>query len=396
VLFRSATAFSTQIASADVSGNSVLASNTSFATSGGATAFSTQTAVKVNGFDVATNTTAAFANGSASFNSQVVGEGGGAANISGVVSLEGKSAATTIALTGPLGNALLANLTGSLGTNTLSGTISGAGAYDGLFGSSVAGGVITGSVTLGSEAAYPSTSTSVYLTNLDGSASQTSYVTNTSGSTVGQSMNLGATGNASVLTGVTAGLSSAGSSAATDGSGNFSTYTGVKDLLTNSFAGTASYLTSSGSSGAYISGGRNNGAMYFDSNGVTVGKVDGSGNIVNTSQIHGVAAGTAQTDAVNVSQLNNMSSNFNSQLNGLKAGVASTVAMANIPQVDQGKRFAIGAGLGHYDGASALSVGGSIRVNENAVIKGSLAHSFNTSGPAETSTAVGVGAAYSW
>ena len=129
--------------------------------------------------------------------------------------------------------------------------------------------------------------------------------------------------------------------------------------------------------------------MYLDSNGVTVGRVDGQGNRVGNSQIHGVAAGTAQTDAVNVSQLNQ-------GLNGLKAGVASTVAMANIPQVDQGKRFAIGAGLGHYDGASALSVGGSIRVNENAVIKGSIAHSFNTSGPAETSTAVGVGAAYSW
>ena len=70
--------------------------------------------------------------------------------------------------------------------------------------------------------------------------------------------------------------------------------------------------------------------------------------------------------------------------------------MANIPQVDPGKRFALGMGLGHYSGASALSVGGSIRVNENAVIKGSLGHSFNTSGPAETSTAVGVGAAYSW
>jgi len=335
-------------------------------------------------------------NSAYSLNSQIVDPNGYAANISGVVNTDGGSAATTIALTGPEGNALLANLTGSLGTNTLSGTISGAGAYDGLFGSNVAGGVITGSVTLGSATANPSASTSVYLTNLDGSASQTSFVTNTSDSTVGQSMNLDATGNASVLTGVTAGLSSAGSSAATDGSGNFSTYTGVKDYANNSFAGTASYLTSSGSSGAYISGGRNNGAMYFDSNGVTVGRVDGSGNIVNTSQIHGVAAGTAQTDAVNVSQLNNMSSNFNSQLNGLRAGVASTVAMANIPQVDQGKRFAIGAGLGHYDGASALSVGGSIRVNENAVIKGSLAHSFNTSGPAETSTAVGVGAAYSW
>ena len=119
-----------------------------------------------------------------------------------------------------------------------------------------------------------------------------------------------------------------------------------------------------------------NGATFSNGNGIPV-------------QVHGVAGGTAPTDAVNVSQLNQ-------GLNGLKAGVASTVAMANIPQVDQGKRFAVGMGIGHYDGASALSVGGSIRVNENAVIKGSLGHSFNTSGSADTSTAIGVGAAYSW
>ena len=129
--------------------------------------------------------------------------------------------------------------------------------------------------------------------------------------------------------------------------------------------------------------------MYLDSNGVTVGRVDGQGNRVSNSQIHGVAAGTADTDAVNVSQLNQ-------GLNGLKGGIASTVAMANIPQVDPGKRFALGMGLGNYSGASALSVGGSIRINENAVIKGSVGHSFNTSGSADTSTAVGVGAAISW
>ena len=72
--------------------------------------------------------------------------------------------------------------------------------------------------------------------------------------------------------------------------------------------------------------------------------------------------------------------------------------MANIPQVEPGKRFALGMGLGHYSGASALSVGGSIRINESAVIKGSIGHSFNTSGPADgtSSTAAGVGAAFSW
>jgi hypothetical protein len=275
-----ATSYSTQIAGSDGSGGA-LASNTSFATTGGATAFSTQTAVQVGGFDLATNTSGAFGGGSASFNSQVVGEQGGALNLSGVA-------------------------------------------------------------------------------NLDGGA--------------------------------------AGSSAIRDASGNLSTFTGVRHydgLSLENTAGTSTYLnvdpSGNKTTGASIVGGANNGGMYLDSNGVTVGRVDGQGNRVGNSQIHGVAAGTAPTDAVNVSQLNQ-------GLNGLKAGIASTVAMANIPQVEPGKRFALGMGLGHYSGASALSVGGSIRINESAVIKGSIGHSFNTSGPADgtSSTAAGVGAAFSW
>ncbi len=373
--------------------------------------------------------------GASSFSTQIVGPNGYAANVSGVVNAQAGSGAATIALTGPGGNALLANLTGSLATNTISGTISGAGGgpvdasgNSGIFGSEVAGGVITGSVTLGNAItdgsgnvirvlAAPSASASVYTTNVDGSASQTSIVTNGIYGSSGQSMNVDASGNASIVTGVTtvSGLS-AGSSATANQSG-ISTYSGVKNYNNSNFAGVSSYQDASGnnqttsigliddtgfrglsvnSSGTYINGGANNGGMYFDSNGVTVGKVDASGNIVNTSQIHGVTAGTAATDAVNVSQLNSGINSLSQQINGMKGGIASTVAMANIPQVDQGKHYSIGMGLGHYDGASAVSVGGSIRVNESAIIKGTVGRSFSNSGPADSSTTVGVGAAFSW
>ena len=373
--------------------------------------------------------------GASSFSTQIVGPNGYAANVSGVVNAQAGSGAATIALTGPGGNALLANLTGSLATNTISGTISGAGGgpvdasgNSGIFGSEVAGGVITGSVTLGNVItdgsgnvirvlAAPSASASVYTTNVDGSASQTSIVTNGIYGSSGQSMNVDASGNASIVTGVTtvSGLS-AGSSATANQSG-ISTYSGVKNYNNSNFAGVSSYQDASGnnqttsigliddtgfrglsvnSSGTYINGGANNGGMYFDSNGVTVGKVDASGNIVNTSQIHGVTAGTAATDAVNVSQLNSGINSLSQQINGMKGGIASTVAMANIPQVDQGKHYSIGMGLGHYDGASAVSVGGSIRVNESAIIKGTVGRSFSNSGPADSSTTVGVGAAFSW
>ncbi len=348
-----------------------LTSSTSFATNTNNTAYSLSSQiVGPNGFAANVSGVVNTEAGAASLSTQIVGPNGFAANVSGVVNVDGGSAATTIALTGPGGNALLGNLTGSLATNTISGTISGAGGgpvngsgESGLFGSEVAGGVITGSVTIGKNdssgnVVAPSASASAYITNLDGSASHITFVGNTASAASIQYMNVDASGNSFNQTGVIT----------TDGE----------------FHG-----LSVSNSATSVSAGYNNGGMYFDSNGVTVGRVDESGNIVNTSQIHGVAAGTAATDAVNVSQLNQ-------QVNGLKGGIASTVAMANIPQVDQGKKFAIGMGLGHYAGASAVSVGGSIRVNESAIIKGSIGRSFSSSGSADTSTTAGVGAAFSW
>jgi autotransporter adhesin len=56
-----------------------------------------------------------------------------------------------------------------------------------------------------------------------------------------------------------------------------------------------------------------------------------------------VADGTATHDAVNYGQLRKVI-----------AGVAGVAAMANIPQVDQGKTFSVGAGVSSFMGANAL------------------------------------------
>ena len=74
----------------------------------------------------------------------------------------------------------------------------------------------------------------------------------------------------------------------------------------------------------------------------------------------------------------------------LSGGIASSVAMANIPLVDTGKTFAVGVGLGGYDGQSALALGASYRISPNGVFRASV----STGSAAKT--AVGAGVSFSW
>ena len=54
------------------------------------------------------------------------------------------------------------------------------------------------------------------------------------------------------------------------------------------------------------------------------------------------------------------------------AGTSSAMAMANIPQVLQGQTFAVGAGIGGYDGENGVAVGFSARVSESVVVKATV------------------------
>lgn len=51
------------------------------------------------------------------------------------------------------------------------------------------------------------------------------------------------------------------------------------------------------------------------------------------------------------------------------AGIAGVAAMAGMPQVEQGKRFMLSAGVGGYDGEQAVAVGFSTRLTHNVVAK---------------------------
>jgi hypothetical protein len=174
--------------------------------------------------------------------------------------------------------------------------------------------------------------------------------------------------------------------ATVNGNGQISVVPGVSAqsasalTLTNGLGNTHGFIVNE--TQATMSGGINSSSLTLNDEGATFSN-SATGQPV---QVHGVADGTADYDAVNVRQLEKV----NRQLS---AGVAGAVASVNIPQVDPGKNFALGVGVGNFQGASALAIGSSVRVNPNTVIKATL--SGVDSGSSRTTT-VGMGIGMSW
>ena len=162
---------------------------------------------------------------------------------------------------------------------------------------------------------------------------------------------------------------------------------------------------------------------------VSVGDVDNK----ITRQITSVAAGTKDTDAVNVAQLksldakvetnktaiganktaidantnsiaaintqlaannnsiNELRGNVNLLNKDLRGGVASAISHASVPQSTKAGAIGVGVGTGFYGGQSAVSLGVSgVTPNENWVFKASV--STNSRG----NYGVGAGALYQW
>ena len=99
--------------------------------------------------------------------------------------------------------------------------------------------------------------------------------------------------------------------------------------------------------------------------------------------VSGVADGRGRYDAVNYHQLQGVEKLAS-------RGIAAVSAMSNIPQVEPGKTFALGAGVGSYNGYQAIAIGASGRITENTVVKASLGTSENGH------VAFGGGVSYSW
>ena len=74
-------------------------------------------------------------------------------------------------------------------------------------------------------------------------------------------------------------------------------------------------------------------------------------------QLHGIAAGTAETDAANVGQLG-----------AIEDDAYRGIAIANAMEVflpDPGKKFRLNLGMGYYKDETAMGLTGSGRLTEN-------------------------------
>lgn len=140
--------------------------------------------------------------------------------------------------------------------------------------------------------------------------------------------------------------------------------------------GYGSYTGAYGSSVISSAGGT---SLTVDSSGVTLSGNESNG----TARLTGVANGKGKYDAVNVGQ-------FKGLEDTLSGGIASTIAMTNIPHVDEKKTFALGVGLGNYNGEYGYAVGGSYRFMGSGVLKASVG------GSSSGDTAWGVGGGMSW
>jgi autotransporter adhesin len=141
----------------------------------------------------------------------------------------------------------------------------------------------------------------------------------------------------------------------------------------------------------------------------TVTSTEGAVSVGNTGaerQITNVAGGTEDTDAVNVRQLEAAISqsgfDISNQLNALRsdistvrhdanAGTAAAIALASMPQSVMPGKAMMAAGIGHYEGQSAMSIGIS-NFSENGRWVLNVNGSANTRGKA----GAGVGVGFHW
>ena len=126
------------------------------------------------------------------------------------------------------------------------------------------------------------------------------------------------------------------------------------------------YSTQVNTTGITVSDGQPNGLMltYDGEAGIHAGNM----------QIHDVAAGVADTDAVNVSQLrdatsriNNVMANVDHKIN--KAG-AATAALSGLHYLDYNPndKWSFATSVGHYKNTTAGAIGTSYQPNENTMV----------------------------
>ncbi|MBR6026459.1 MAG: YadA-like family protein [Neisseriaceae bacterium] len=113
------------------------------------------------------------------------------------------------------------------------------------------------------------------------------------------------------------------------------------------------------------------------------------------NQIHNVAAGTADTDAVNVGQLNQAIGDVNNKINAVSkhadAAAAAAIAVASLPQSYLPGKNLIAIGGGTYNGQSGYAIGLST-ISDN----GAWIFKATATGNSKKRFGAGVGAGFLW
>jgi hypothetical protein len=324
---------------------------------------------------------------------------GGAASVNGLLSAKGGatvSGGTLTAGTTVLGGTTAATLLVGGAATVPGSTLAVAG------GATVTGGTTTDTLLVGGATAVPGSTLAVA-----GGETINGGSNIYSGTGTGYQLAVSSTGaylttpgGASVgVTGTTAGLHSGGgasvvaagtTSTMTSGNGYtaISAYNGGASIgVTNTTTGYTHGLTVN-QTNTVLSGGTDSTTMTLDNNGATFANSAAAGG--GPAQLHGVANGTSYYDAVNLGQLNSATNKLKNQMSG---GIAATAAMSQIPQVEPGRKFSIGAGAAGYGNTGAFAVGASMRFSDQLVAKASIGLSPTGNG---TQVAGGAGLSYSW
>ena len=131
-----------------------------------------------------------------------------------------------------------------------------------------------------------------------------------------------------------------------------------------------------GQSSTRISGGGS--SVTVNSSGVNLAGSGGS-----DLQLNGIADGSAPNSAVNRRQLDNLETE-------MSGGIASAMAMAQLPDPVPGSNYSVGLGAGFYNGESAFALGGAMYLENGVSLKAAYTYS------SEGESGFGLGAGYSW
>jgi autotransporter adhesin len=183
--------------------------------------------------------------------------------------------------------------------------------------------------------------------------------------------------------------------------------TSLSTTVLNSDTGITADMNGAGTDRPTVTTGSNSVAIGANSTDGGRSNVVSVGSSTEQRQIIDVAAGTEGTDAVNLNQLNALSTSTSQVMQGQQAqinslssslqetdtmarqGIAATTALTMLPQVDAGKTFSTAVGVARFAGQSGMALGASARVTANGILKMGV-------GLAGSNRTYGAGYGYSW